>query len=86
MLNAWVASRRVCQIGQELNLQYLVDCLEVLQSLLYLDMTDWESVKMSIVELRGTVDIADRIAESSALQDDGQLYSWAANLWIIWFS
>jgi hypothetical protein len=83
MLNACIALRRVCQAGQELNLKYLEECLEVVRSLLYLEITDWESVKISTIELCGTVDMAERIARSSALYDEGQLYACAANWWVI---
>jgi len=34
-------------------------------------------------ELRGIVEIAERIARSSALYDEGQLVIWAEKLWII---
>ena len=38
----------------------------------YLEITDWESVKISILQFRGAVHIADRIASSSALKEHGQ--------------
>ena len=40
--------------------------------LLYLEITDWESVKIWIEQFLGAVIIADRIATSSALKEHGQ--------------
>ena len=47
-------------------------------------MIDWESVKISTLELRGSVEMADRTAMSSALYDDGQSVILAEKLLITW--
>ena len=66
--------RRVCQIGHELNLNNLLEWVGLSWRLLNLEITDWESVKILITELRGAVEIAERIKRSSALNDEGHNY------------
>ena len=44
----------------------------VLRSLLYLDIIDWESVKIVTLLNLGQVLIADRIAVNSALYEESQ--------------
>jgi hypothetical protein len=69
---------RVCHRGHELNLKSLLGLFNLV-SLEYLEMIDCESVKMLITELRGVVEIADRIEKSSALYEDGQRCIFAEN-------
>ena len=76
--------RRVCQMGQELNLKFFVEWRDRVRSLLYLDMTDCESVKIFRQEFLGIVEITDRIAKSSVLYKEGQFVIWAEKLCIIW--
>ena len=71
-LNDLIMFRRVCQIGHELNLNNLLGWVKLSWRLLNLEITDWESVKISITKLRGAVEIAERIERSSALYDEGQ--------------
>ena len=73
-------------MGQELNLKFLVEWGDRVRSLLYLDMTDCESVKIFIQEFRGIVEITDRIANSSVLYEEGQFVIWTKKLCIIWLS
>jgi hypothetical protein len=54
-------------MGQQLNLKFFVEWGDKDTSLLNLDITDCESVKICRLELRGIVEITDRIANSSAL-------------------
>ena len=56
--------------------------VEVLQRLLYLEITDCESVNMFTVQFRGAVIRADRIATSSALNKQGQSLIWAWNVFV----
>ena len=55
-------------------------------SLLYLEIINCESVKILIVELQGIVEIAERIANSSALYKEGQLRILAEKVCIILLS
>ena len=82
ILNNFRILRSVCQIGQALNLKDLEEWGERDWSLLNLEIIDCESVKISTRELRGSVDIADTIATSLALYEEGQLEIWAEKLWI----
>jgi hypothetical protein len=54
--------------------------VKVLQRLLYLEITDWESVNIFTVQLRGAVMRAERIATNSALNEQGQSFIWAWNV------
>ena len=72
----------VCHRGHELNLKSLLGLCELIR-LEYLEIIDCESVKTLMTELRGVVEIADRIEKSSALYEDGQKCIFAENLCMI---